>query len=70
MRTACVVRTRFILNNFSGIGLGVPGPPGPPLATPLVVFSVYIVLATYRNTCMKVILMTNLHRPTRRYATL
>jgi len=22
MRSACVVRTRFILNNFSGIGLG------------------------------------------------
>jgi len=35
MRSACLVRTRFILNNFSGIGLGVPGPPGPPLATPL-----------------------------------
>ena len=32
MRSACLVRTRFILNNFSGIGLGgVPGPPGPPL---------------------------------------
>jgi len=29
------VCTRFILNNFCGIGLGVPGPPGPPLATPL-----------------------------------
>jgi len=30
------MRTRFIfiLNNFSGIGLGVPGPP-PPLATPM-----------------------------------
>ena len=27
MRSACLVRTRFILNNFSGIGLGVPGPP-------------------------------------------
>jgi len=35
MLSACVVRTRFILNNFSGIGLGVPEPPGPPLATPL-----------------------------------
>jgi len=33
MRSACLARTRFILNNFSGIGLGVPGPP---LATPLV----------------------------------
>jgi len=32
MRSACLERTRFILNNFSGIGLGVPGPP---LATPL-----------------------------------
>ena len=32
MRSARVVRTRFILNNFSG----VPGPPGPPLVTPLV----------------------------------
>jgi len=31
MRSACLVRRRFILNNFSGIGLGVPGPPGPPL---------------------------------------
>ena len=30
MRSACVVRTRFILNIFSGIGLGwVPGPPAP-----------------------------------------
>jgi len=29
MRSACLVRTRFILNNFSGIGLGVPGPPPP-----------------------------------------
>jgi len=27
MRSACVVRTRFILNNFYGIGLEVPGPP-------------------------------------------
>ena len=27
MRSVCVVRTRFILNNFSGIGGGVPGPP-------------------------------------------
>ena len=28
MRSACVVRTRFIVNIFSGIGLGwVPGPP-------------------------------------------
>ena len=27
MRSACLVRTRFILNNFSGIGLGVPVPP-------------------------------------------
>ena len=35
MRSACLVRIRFILNNFSGIELGVPGPPGPPLATPL-----------------------------------
>jgi len=29
MSSACAVRTRFILNNFCGIGLGVPGPPGP-----------------------------------------
>jgi len=37
MRSTCLVRTRFILNNFSVIGLGVPGPPGPllGLATPL-----------------------------------
>jgi len=27
MRSACVVRTRFILNIFSGIGQGVPWPP-------------------------------------------
>jgi len=31
MRGACVVRTRFILDNFTGIGLGVSGPPGPSL---------------------------------------
>jgi len=31
MCSACVVRTHFILNNFSGIGFeAVPGPPGPP----------------------------------------
>jgi len=30
MRTACVVRTRFILNNFSGIGLGGPRTPRTP----------------------------------------
>jgi len=35
MCSACLVRTRFILNNFSGIGLGVPGVPGLSLATPL-----------------------------------
>ena len=29
MRSACLVRTRSILNNFSGIGLG--GPRTPPL---------------------------------------
>ena len=27
MCSACVVRTRFVLNDFSGIGLGVPGRP-------------------------------------------
>jgi len=31
MRSASVERTRFILNNFSGIGLGMPGMPGLPL---------------------------------------
>jgi len=33
MRSACLVRTHFILNIFSGISLGAPGPP---LATPLI----------------------------------
>jgi len=27
MRSACLERTRFILNNFSGIGLGGPRTP-------------------------------------------
>jgi len=31
MRSACLVRTRFILNNFSGIGLGGPRTPRTPL---------------------------------------
>jgi len=66
MRTACVVRTRFILNNFSGIGLG--GPRTPTGYAPGSIQRLYF-LATYRNTCVKAILMTNLHRPTRRYAT-
>jgi len=30
MRSACVVRTRFILNNFSGIEFGGPRTPVPP----------------------------------------
>jgi len=35
MRSACVMRTRFILNNVSGIGLGgIPGPPGSPESYP------------------------------------
>jgi len=32
MRSACLVRTRFILNILVGLDWGVPGPP---LATPL-----------------------------------
>ena len=43
MRSACLVRTRSILNNFSEIGLGVPGPPGPP---PLGYASVFISTST------------------------
>jgi len=37
MRSACLVRTHFILNNFLvKLDWGVPGPPEPPsLATPL-----------------------------------
>jgi len=31
MRSACLVRTRFILHNFSGIGLGEPRTPRTPL---------------------------------------
>jgi len=30
MFSACVVRTRFMPNNFNGIGLGVPAPSGVP----------------------------------------
>jgi len=54
MRSACLVRTRFILNNFSEIGLGVPGPPGPPPSAtslfsslPLLVAAAKLTVLTY-----------------------
>jgi len=54
MRSACRVRTRFILNNFSGIGLGSQDPqdplgyaPGLPWEIKKVIFGSIIVMYTH-----------------------
>ena len=48
MRSACVVRTRFILNILVGLHWGgVSGPPGPPLATPVQLVAVGLVTWSY-----------------------